>query len=161
MKRLIPLLALPLLTVGALCAQDGALLPPPPPPGEEGPLDPAKAAERLNHLKERNPEAFKRIDANGDGTISPDEAEAHRKKEMARIQESLDQAFIKADKDGDGKLDRKEFGEATLALRRQMGPPGQRPGGPDGHEGKPGKGKEKKERKGRGDDQDEAPPGTR
>jgi hypothetical protein len=138
MKRILPFLAIPLLA-GALYAQDGAMPTTPPPAGNapvhgDGPGrgDPAKMAERLNQLKDRNPELFKRLDANGDGTISADEAEAHRKKEGARIQEALDQIFIQADKDGDGKLDRKEFGEAAAMARRQMEQAGRGPGGPGG-----------------------------
>lgn len=161
MKRILPLLALPLLT-GALCAQDGAAPTTPPPTGNapvhgDGPGhgDPAKMAERLNQLKDKNPELFKRIDANGDGTISADEAEAHRKKEGARIQEALDQIFIQADKDGDSKLDRKEFGEAAAMARRQMEQAGRGPGGPDKGD------RPRKKDKGDKGDKDDAPAGAR
>jgi len=119
-----------LLTLGCLAGLTaGDETPPPnppipPPTGELEGKDPAAQAEKLNELKSRNPERFKQIDSDGNGTISPDEAKAFFEKEKAarkaKIQEALDAAFIAADKDKDGKLDKAEFDVATEILREKV-----------------------------------------
>lgn len=139
-RRILTLAALPLLA-GLLAAEEPT---PPPPPGPgmgHGPMmgSPAKMAEQFNKMKEKNPEFFKRIDTDGDGTISVAEVEAFQKKEQERRKEAMDLAFTEADKDKDGKLDRAEF---EAAQRLVMRPP-PRKDGDRGHEKGPEKGKDK------------------
>lgn len=130
-RRILTLAALPLLA-GLLAAQEPT---PPPPPGPgmgAGPMmgNAARMAEQFNKMKEKNPEFFKRIDADGDGTITVAEVEAWQKKEQERRKESMDRAFTEADKDKDGKLDRAEFEEAQRLIMRP--PHRDRPKGKDG-----------------------------
>ena len=127
MKHLLIPSLLSLLTVGCLAsltAGDDATPPNPPPPPELDGKDPAAQAEKLNELKDRNPERFKLIDSDSNGTISPEEAKAFFEKEKAarkaKMQEALDAAFVSADKDKDGKLDKAEFNAATEILRDKV-----------------------------------------
>ncbi|MEO7319229.1 MAG: EF-hand domain-containing protein, partial [Chthoniobacteraceae bacterium] len=109
-------------TLGAL-AFAGSLAfaedkPPGPPPG--GPGGPG-GRERPNPE-----EAFKKLDANSDNSLSLEEFKANPRfqKEPARA----DEAFKKMDKDSDGKVSLEEFKTG----RPQRGPGGPGGGGGDG-----------------------------
>jgi Ca2+-binding EF-hand superfamily protein len=123
MHHLIRPLVPSIMCLAGLVAGDEPRPPQPPPFGDEQ-RDPVEMAAHMNRLKERDPERFKRIDANADGTISPDEAKAWAEKERsamkAKMKEAVDAAFIAADKDKDGKLDKAEFAEGAQDLGKRM-----------------------------------------
>lgn len=109
-----------IITLGAL-AFAGTLAiaedkPPGPPPGGPG------GRERPN------PEdIFKKLDADGNGTVSLDEFKAGPRAQ--RDPAHAEEIFKKMDKDSDGKLTLEEF---------KSGRPPHGPGGPGGPGGKPG-----------------------
>ena len=60
--------------------------------------------------------AFSRIDANGDGSISKDEFQTFTLARLARQKAAFDEAFNKADANGDGKISKQESAAANPQL---------------------------------------------
>ncbi len=60
---------------------------------------------------------FNKIDANHDGAVTKAEAEAARDQMIARMKEHTDQAFVKSDKNSDGKVTKDEFSEFARSGR--------------------------------------------
>jgi hypothetical protein len=91
------------------------------------------AAEKLAKWEEslKDKPEFKKIDTNGDGHISRDEARAAFERFEAMLKERQPDIFAKIDTNGDGKLSRDEL-HAALERFRQDHPPGERKHGDDG-----------------------------
>jgi hypothetical protein len=104
-------------TIGALAMATTLCLaedkPPQPPPGGPGGDRPRPNPE----------EAFKKLDANGDGSVTLDEFKAGPRAQQNP--ERAEGAFKRMDKDGDGKLTLEEFKSG----RPPGGPGGGGPGG--------------------------------
>jgi hypothetical protein len=99
-----------LIAVGGLCAEGVAPTPA---------LTPAQRAERrekcLAELKEKHPEAYKKIDANGDGDISGAEFGSFIEHREANFKEQHPDLFAAIDSNGDGKVDKDELKAAREA----------------------------------------------
>jgi Ca2+-binding EF-hand superfamily protein len=94
------------------------------------------AAEKLAKWEEQlkdKPE-FKKIDTNGDGHISRDEAKAAFEHFESMLKEKMPDAFAKIDANGDGKLSREEL-HAALERYRQEHPQGEHRHGDDAGNG--------------------------
>src|SRR5688572_4576666 len=74
------------------------------PPGGGGPGGPGGEGKRQRPNPE---EMFKRLDSNGDGSISADEFKASPRGQ--KNPERADEAFKRMDKDADGKVTTEEF----------------------------------------------------
>jgi hypothetical protein len=127
MKKLLSTLCVVSLASTLALADDK---PAAPPPG--GPGGPGKDGKDGKGGRPNAEEAFKKLDTNGDGTISLEEFKAGPRAQ--KEPDKADEAFKRIDKDGDGKVTLEEF----KAGRPPRGPgkDGPRPGGPEG----PGKG---------------------
>jgi len=95
---------------------------------------PAKAPGAGEHKHMTPEEIFKKLDANGDGTVSLDEYKAGPmgKKDPAKAEEK----FKKMDTDSDGKLTLEEFKAGHTPHAPGAGAPGKGPGhgpGKGGH----------------------------
>ena len=118
MKKLISSLGVLALASALSLAEDKPPVPPPPGGEPGGPRDGRRPPPE---------EMFKRLDTNGDGTVSLEEFKAGPRGQ--RNPERAEEAFKRMDKDGDGKL--------TLEELKQGRPP-RGPGGPEGGGGKHG-----------------------
>lgn len=79
----------------------------------------------------RNPEeAFKKLDANGDGSISKDEFKAAPFAQ--KDPERAEKGFEHRDKDKDGKLSKEEFTAKPEGRPGKPGGEGKKPGKPEG-----------------------------
>jgi hypothetical protein len=116
MKTLITTISALALASTLCLAEDKPAGPPPGAPGGPGGDRPRPNPE----------EAFKKLDTNGDGTVSLEEFKAGPRAQ--RNPERAAEAFAKMDKDGDGKVTLEEF----KAGRPSRGPGGGGPGGPGG-----------------------------
>ena len=86
--------------------------------------DPEKCKEQMQQMKEKAEAWWKKVDADGDGTISRDEANANAP--------HLAKNFDKIDTDHDGTISRDELRAAAEAMRerrRAHGGGGQQSGG--------------------------------
>lgn len=72
--------------------------------------------ERRERMQERRKERMAQLDANGDGTLSPEELAAAR-------QQRAEQMHGRFDADGDGKLTAEELGESRMFRRGRAGDP--------------------------------------
>jgi hypothetical protein len=90
------------------------------------------AADKLAKWEEslKDKPEFQKIDTNGDGHISRDEARAAYEHFVAMIKEKQPDLFAKIDANGDGKLTRDEL-HAALERYRQDHPPGEHKHGGD------------------------------
>ena len=82
--------------------------------GKEG--DEALAAWAAR-IKEKRPEEFAKLDADGDGTISPAEAKAARDHAEELLKDNYPELFARFDTDHDGHLSHGEVQAAREALR--------------------------------------------
>ena len=100
----------------------------------------AKLRERMEGMKEKHPELFKKIDTNGDGKISPEEMQAAREKleefrensdrkpndeqkeamreRIEGMKEKHPELFKRIDKNGDGKISPEEMHAAREILEQ-------------------------------------------
>ncbi|MBA3936358.1 MAG: EF-hand domain-containing protein [Planctomycetes bacterium] len=82
--------------------------------GKEG--DDALAAWAAR-IKEKRPDEFAKLDADGDGTISPAEAKAARDHAEELLKDNYPELFARFDTDHDGHLSHGEVQAAREALR--------------------------------------------
>lgn len=125
MKLLITTLGVLAIAGSLVIAEDK---PPGPPPGPGGPGGPGGKGGRPNPE-----EAFKKMDANSDSSVSLEEFKASPRGQ--RDAAKAEEAFKKMDKDSDGKVTLEEF--KTGRPQRGPGGPGGGKGGPGGEGGKP------------------------
>ncbi len=99
--------------------------------GKEG--DEALAAWAAR-IKEKRPDEFAKLDADGDGTISPAEAKAARDHAEALLKDNFPELFARFDTDHDGHLSHSEVQAARESLRAarktDVRPDGTTAGGP-------------------------------
>lgn len=85
---------------------------------------PEQRAERrekaLNHLKEKHPEVFKKMDSNGDGEINGGEFHTFLDQRDAKFQEKYPEVFAGVDTNGDGKLSQDEMKVAREAREERF-----------------------------------------
>ena len=89
--------------------------------------DPEKCKEQMRQMKDKAEAWWKKVDADGDGTISRDEANAN----APRVAKDFD----KIDTDHDGTISREELHAAARERRREHA--GEHGGGPGGAGPKP------------------------
>ena len=100
----------------------------------------AKIRERIEGIKEKHPELFKKIDTDGDGKISPEEMHAAREKleefrengdhkptdeqkeaireRLENMKEKHPELFKRIDKNGDGKISPEEMHDAREMIEQ-------------------------------------------
>ena len=83
--------------------------------------DPEKCKEQMQQMKAKAEAWWKKVDADGDGTISRDEANAN----APRVAKDFD----KIDTDHDGTISHEELRAATRERRREHGGGGEHGGG--------------------------------
>lgn len=123
----------------------------------------AKIRERMEGMKEKHPELFKKIDTDGDGKISPEEMRTAREKleefrekddhkttdePIAKMKERIEiikekhpELYKRIDKNGDGKISPEEMHAARemIEQHRKDGTDQHHKEGKEGQEGKEGK----------------------
>ncbi len=114
MKRIITSLAL-CAAAGGLFAEAADAATETAHPGRRG----ERCDKALGHLKEKHPELFKRIDANGDGEINGGEFRGFLERREENLKEKHPELFAVIDTDGDGNLDRGEVKAAHEAREKR------------------------------------------